>query len=79
MQRHWAKLCKSVLFNAMSTLQNLNVDRVVAAIIADDQDAEAIRDDLVLSLQQAKAGQFARVTELRAVVDEPVRHSPKNP
>lgn len=39
-----------------------NIDQIVQAIIDDDPDAEVVRDDLTLSLQQFNNGQFARVT-----------------
>lgn len=46
----------------MKSLEDLDIGRAVDAVIADDPDAAAIRDSLMLSLQQAKAGVFSRST-----------------
>ncbi|STZ76844.1 hypothetical protein [Bergeriella denitrificans] len=43
---------------------NMDIDAVVAAIIADDPEAAEFADDLRVSLQQVKNGEFARVTEI---------------
>lgn len=46
----------------MNKLQNLNVTELVNAVLADDPDTLSIRDSLVRSLEQAKAGKWARIT-----------------
>jgi putative transcriptional regulator len=58
----------------MNNLQHFNIDQAVAAIIADDPDAAAIRDDLVRSLEQAKAGQFTRTTKIPVSIVAETRH-----
>lgn len=39
-----------------------NIEQIVQAIIDDDPDAEVVRDDLTLSLQQFNDGQFSRIS-----------------
>lgn len=58
----------------LEDLKHIDVDAIVAAIIADDPDAEAIRDSLTRSLQQAKSGQFARVTKVEVSPIAQTRH-----
>lgn len=58
----------------MNSLKSLDIEKVVAAVIADDPDAEGIRDSLVLSLQQAKAGKFARATGMPVSAVAETRH-----
>lgn len=43
-------------------LKNLDVDKMVAAVIADDPDAAVIADDLTNALNSLKAGRFGRTT-----------------
>ena len=58
----------------MKNLEGLDIERAVEAVIADDPDAAAIRDSLTLSLQQAKAGDFARRTVVPVSTVAQTRH-----
>ncbi|MDK4613025.1 hypothetical protein QG083_07455 [Kingella kingae] len=44
----------------MNKLLNMDIDKIVAAVVADDPDAAAVADDLAHSLREMQAGQFAR-------------------
>ena len=48
-------------------LKNIDIEKAVAAVIADDPDAQQIAESLALSLQQAKDG-LVSVVEIPAVV-----------
>lgn len=58
----------------LEDLKHIDVDAIVAAVIADDPDAETIRESLTRSLQEAKAGQFGRVTKIEVSPIAETRH-----
>jgi putative transcriptional regulator len=58
----------------LNDLKHIDVEAIVAAVIADDPDAEAIRDSLTRSLQQAKSGQFSRITKVAVSPIVETRH-----
>lgn len=45
-------------------IKHWNVDDIVNAVIADDPDAEAIRDSLTQALTDVKAGKYGRTTKV---------------
>lgn len=58
----------------LEDLKHIDVDAIVTAVIADDPDAESIRDSLTRSLQDAKAGKFGRVTKIEVSPIAETRH-----
>ncbi|WP_080657874.1 helix-turn-helix domain-containing protein [Kingella kingae] len=58
----------------MNKLLNMDIDKIVAAVVADDPDAAAVADDLAHSLREMQAGQFARQTEITLSPVAQTRH-----
>lgn len=58
----------------MNSLKNLDIEKAVAAVIADDPDAAVIADDLAQALAEAKAGRFARKTAVAVSPIMETRH-----
>ncbi|MDO4777041.1 MAG: type II toxin-antitoxin system MqsA family antitoxin [Cardiobacteriaceae bacterium] len=58
----------------MNNLKNLDIEKAVAAVIADDPDAAVIAEDLARALAEAKAGRFARKTVIATSPIMETRH-----
>mgnify|MGYP003585541517 CR=1 FL=1 len=59
---------------SLEDLKQIDVDAIVSAVIADDLDAESIRESLTRSLQDAKAGKYGRMTKIKVSSIAETRH-----
>lgn len=59
----------------LNQLQNLDIEQAIQAVIADDPDMASLQEDLRLSLQQAKAGQFGRTTRISNIAKSSTNQS----
>lgn len=58
----------------LKQLQNLNIDKIVNSVIADDPDAIIIASDLADALAEVKAGKYTRTTNIEISPIVKVRH-----
>ena len=58
----------------MNDLKKLNIEKVVAAVVADDPEAAIIAEDLAAALAEAQTGNFARTTAIQVSPIAETRH-----